>query len=338
MTEMTAKELTEYLQYAAELESSVYRQEMTIQQANNDLQFPYPNEKYISKPSNAADRMTKPTPPVLKHTGKFLYYFFFFIGLLWTVIFGIELIPFLLLEFSFTILILWAIPFLMSLAIALHYKGKYDIDKMIDTKRSQEYNRDLEEYDKALDAANQKYQEDLVLYRKECEAAQEEYNKAYAIAVQNFAIAKEAVSQLDLPFKETKEALQQLYSKDIIFPKYRNMVAMCTMYEYFVTGRCTELGGPDGAYNMYETELRQNLIINHLDTIVDNLENIKQNQYTLYQEMCKTNNIMSGISSDIEDILSGTREIAYAANINAHCAQSIAKNTEALKYITLING
>ena len=39
------------------------------------------------------------------------------------------------------------------------------------------------------------------------------------------------------------------------------MTAMCTMYEYFVTGRCDKLSGADGAYNLYETEVRQNIII-----------------------------------------------------------------------------
>ena len=340
MAEMTTKELTAYLQCAAELESSVYRQEMAIDQAKEDLQFPYPQKKYVQKPVNKADRMVKPTAPTLEKSSKFITIFFSIIGG-YSLFMSVMLIAITLKNsssldaLSFAIL---AANLALGFGIISWTVRRNRRIKETNAKRSQEYKIAVEHYEWEVTSANQKYKKDLALYQKESEAAQKEYKEAYAIAKQNFSLAEEAVSQLNLPYEEALKALEKLYSAEIIFPKYRNMIAMCTMYEYFVTGRCTELTGPNGAYNLYEAELRQNLIINHLDTIADNLEAIKDNQYTLYQEMSATNHILSGISSDIEDLLSGTREIANAVNIIAHCAKATEKNTEALKYITLLNG
>ena len=136
---------------------------------------------------------------------------------------------------------------------------------------------------------------------------------------------------------ETQKVLEKLYSADIIYPKYRNMIAMCTIYEYFATGRCTELTGADGAYNLYEMELRQNQIINQLDKIMDQLDTIKTNQYALYAELKKTSEILTGISSDIKELTTTAHRIEDFSHITAYCAQVTALNTEVLKYIAVIN-
>ena len=116
------------------------------------------------------------------------------------------------------------------------------------------------------------------------------------------------------------------------------MVAMCSIYEYFASGRCTELTGADGAYNLYESQLRQDLIINKIYTIINQLEAIKQNQYVLYSEIKNTNSILADIGKDVKNILENTNKITQNTYITAVCSQVTAKNTEALKYISLING
>ena len=178
------------------------------------------------------------------------------------------------------------------------------------------------------------YKDRLEKYEVKRVKVEEEYNEQ----IKAYHIAESALKQLDKPLSETQQILEKLYSADIIFPKYRNMVAMCTIYEYFAAGRCTELNGADGAYNLYESELRQNLIINRLDTIIEQLDAIKVNQYTLYTELKKTNEILVGISSDMKELTSTIHRIEDAVHITAYCAQVTAQNTEALKYIALING
>ena len=47
--------------------------------------------------------------------------------------------------------------------------------------------------------------------------------------------------------------------------------------------------GPNGAYNLYEGELRSDIIISSLSSIISNLEAIRNNQYTLYQSIENAN-------------------------------------------------
>lgn len=47
--------------------------------------------------------------------------------------------------------------------------------------------------------------------------------------------------------EEEYNCLNEILSVGIIYPKYNELVAWTTMYEYFATGRVTELEGTDGA-------------------------------------------------------------------------------------------
>ena len=44
------------------------------------------------------------------------------------------------------------------------------------------------------------------------------------------------------------DARNTLYGYDVIFSKYRNVVALSTFYEYLAAGRCETLEGTTGAY------------------------------------------------------------------------------------------
>lgn len=111
--------------------------------------------------------------------------------------------------------------------------------------------------------------------------------------------------------------LKQLYALDIIFPKYRNFVAISQIYEYFMSGRCTELEGHEGAYNIYENELRQNIIIIQLNEVLANLEEIKQTQYMIYDAICEANSRLAQIESNTEAIAYNTSVIAENSAICA---------------------
>ena len=95
------------------------------------------------------------------------------------------------------------------------------------------------------------------------------------------------------------------------------MVAITTISEYLASGRCYELEGPNGAYNLYEMELRQNIVINQLSSIITNLEQIRNNQYTLYQELVKANDTVEQVLSTVRGVEENTRLTAYFAEVNA---------------------
>lgn len=139
----------------------------------------------------------------------------------------------------------------------------------------------------------------------------------------------------------------QLHSMDVIFPKYLEYVSVVTILEYFQSGRCTELTGADGAYNLYESELRQNIIIGKLDDIADKLDDIKQSQYLLYTSLENINNSisvlndtfekavtsLSNIEESLETIKENTALTAYYSAKTAEYTKRNAELTNALGYL-----
>lgn len=64
-----------------------------------------------------------------------------------------------------------------------------------------------------------------------------------------------------------RKTLQGLYAQNVLHPNYQNWVAAATIYEYLDVGRCYELKGPDGAYNLYERELIAKKILDSLSAL-----------------------------------------------------------------------
>ena len=126
--------------------------------------------------------------------------------------------------------------------------------------------------------------------QKDKKRIESELKKVPAVKVQ--------LEQCEKNIKDTEEILQHLYEMGSFFPKYRNLVAVSQIYEYILSGRCTELGGFQGAYNLYEQETRMDIVIMQLDDIYEELEEIKENQYMLYDAICQTNYMLSQIADD----------------------------------------
>jgi hypothetical protein len=122
-------------------------------------------------------------------------------------------------------------------------------------------------------------------------------------------------------FEEVKQTLQisltKLYSQNIVYAKYRNFVAIATIYEYFESGRCFELEGPNGAYNMYEGELRSSIIICSLSEIISNLGQIKNGQFALYQQIQRSQENVTHLLNNIYDAQVLTAYYANAAAVAA---------------------
>lgn len=132
---------------------------------------------------------------------------------------------------------------------------------------------------------------------------------------------------LEKPLKETKENLERVYSKNIIYPKYRNLPALTSIYEYYVTGRCEELSGPYGAYNLYEDEVRKDKVISQLNTIIANLEQIKQNQYKLYEQVCQIQSNTNRMAWELNAIKGYVIELTNLTALNTYYNGVTALNT-----------
>ena len=86
------------------------------------------------------------------------------------------------------------------------------------------------------------------------------------------------------------------------------------MYEYLDSGRCDSLEGSEGAYNLFEAELRTNEIIVQLKTIVESLESVKANQFILYKEMKKVNKNLKIVDASLAKVINGIEELQWTAS------------------------
>ena len=135
--------------------------------------------------------------------------------------------------------------------------------------------------------------------------------------------------------EKIEDLLKKMYDMNILYPKYRNFVAVATIYEYFDSGRCTLLEGHEGAYNMYENEVRLNVIISKLSDILDDLETIKNNQIILYKSIKEGNNLSKTLCDNTEEIIQQNKEIAENTAFTAYNSKLIRTEMESINYINL---
>lgn len=138
---------------------------------------------------------------------------------------------------------------------------------------------------------------------------------------------KAAEAQLAMAAKSRAD----FYSYNIIYPKYRNYVAVATFCEYIDSGRCNSLEGPNGAYNLYETECMNNLIVSQLTVIADKLEDIKQNQILMYRELKTINHNLKTLNDTMKDAVSSIKSVAMSMSEMQDYLIDISANTRDIK-------
>lgn len=110
-----------------------------------------------------------------------------------------------------------------------------------------------------------------------------------------------------------KTTRKNLYDIGILDKKYRDLVPVCSLYEYFDVRKYTSLAGPGGAYDRYEMELRLDHIIAKLDEVICRLDEIKSSQYMLYTVINEGNQL--------------TEKLVQQSVIQSQLAETTAKNT-----------
>lgn len=118
----------------------------------------------------------------------------------------------------------------------------------------------------------------------------------------------------------SKRLLAGLYDRDLIPPKYRNPVVMTTIYEYFSAGRVSSLTGEKGAFRLYETELRQNIISDNLHEISRDPERIRAHQPMLYSALETGNRTLRNITSGTGHGAGIAEDAELLAGITAYVA------------------
>lgn len=251
----------------------------------------------------------------------------------------------------------------------------YEIPKFFNKKRVAEanellknqYEHELEEYYKQLEI----YKKDKETYiqelrnnaEKEVKNSKEVMDKAKA-SVDSFKVNREMtlptlelkllideeIEKAETNLKQFLEVRDKMYMLNVVFSKYRNLVALTTFYEYLVAGRCSKLEGADGAYNLYESEIRMNMISSQLSEVIDRLEQIQQTQQMMYIELKginskldslneKMNTAIASIQSieyNSQEIVRTNEMIAYNTAVTAHYSKMTAEYTNALGYLVAL--
>lgn len=104
--------------------------------------------------------------------------------------------------------------------------------------------------------------------------------------------------QVKANIEKLETTLSELYSMRIngvlcLHPNYQGLVPVSIIYGYFDTGRCTQLQGHEGAYNLYEDERVKGLIINKLDGISQQLNKINGTMSYVASAIDSCNNRLS---------------------------------------------
>lgn len=138
-----------------------------------------------------------------------------------------------------------------------------------------------------------------------------------------------ALEKMEEQRQETAGVLRSFYDKDVIFPKYRNLAAVCGLYESFASGRCSALTGVDGAYRELEEKARTKGSYARLDTAISHLEQIKESQHTFYETIQEGNRMTQAL---VEEALRQQPEKA------PQYARIKANNREAASWLTGAGG
>ena len=169
----------------------------------------------------------------------------------------------------------------------------------------------------------------------------------HPIDVQNEEIAyQQALAQADYLDKliaesqrklsNTRQLLQKAYGKGMLYGKYQNFVAVCSICEYLESGRCSELSGPNGAYNLFETEIRMNLVITQLSSVISKLDQIQANQVMLYDAISAGNQLTSQLIGQTNECIRLGQYNARQNAITAYYSQQTAQEVSFSNWLQVL--
>ena len=197
-------------------------------------------------------------------------------------------------------------------------------------RAERQYKSELSEQKKL----NQQYEQEYEQKVEKCQAEIAECDSL--IAKNNYTIselqasAAKNIADIEDQKSEIRKVLKDIYSVGIIYPKYRALIPISMFIEYFESGRCQTLKGHEGAYNIYESEVRQDTIISSLANISSKMNVLQERQYMLYSAIKKANRISSDMVRYALDSANSSRRTAENAERTAQNAALAAQHTKAI--------
>jgi len=155
--------------------------------------------------------------------------------------------------------------------------------------------------------------------------------------IQRKQLIDKEITEAETLLKSICECRSIIYNYDIVFIKYRDVVALSTFYEYLQAGRCTTLIGANGAYNLYEEQLRGEKIIGQLSQVISQLDEIKESQYMIYSELQKVNKNLDRLNSTMDKALIAVQNLEKDVAHISENTDVIAHNTAVTAYYSKLN-
>lgn len=214
----------------------------------------------------------------------------------------------------------------------------------------EEYNQACNAYQSALEAYSRKKQEAYACLLNEHNRKVEAERTAFIAQIARnrseiseqlgaYMLYQQAMDEI----KRTDELLSQsyacrksLYSCGVIYEKYRNPVALASFLDYVASGRCTTLTGADGAYNIYENEVRLDRIVTKLDVVIKKLDQIIENQHSLYSLMSEMNSSLKSLDRTSKEMADSIKAIEGCQKTIAESTSVIAENTAVIAHNTAV--
>lgn len=327
---MNTAELKEYLGIVVDMEKNIYLQKHLISNFDREIETLKISPKFTNpeRPSHPGSAVDYPVGRIILGCVGI----FFLLGFLGTIIAGIcaAINKVALAQYSWMTLPALVLPIIYALAEIRGVKETNNRLKLAEV----EYQKELKQYQQEIAEIEVKRQQD-----------EENRNAKIMIVEEERAKAENALAV-------STQHLQVIYDKNIIFPKYRNLVMTCSLYEYICAGRCSELEGHEGAYNILETEIRLDKIITQLSRIIVQLGAIQQNQFMLYSAIQESNQRSSQIlestnrmadslkhSSEEINILTGRlAELQKTSELTAYCAERTQKELAYMNRMNYLSG
>lgn len=151
-----------------------------------------------------------------------------------------------------------------------------------------------------------KYWEDE--YYREKQLARKSFDENECIIIDNEA---DRIRQIKA---EVKSTLNELYNLRIdgvlcLHPNYMGLIPISIIYGYFDTGRCSQLQGHEGAYNLYEDEKMKGMIISKLDTVSQQLGQLNNTMVYVGKAIEECNERLSELESSSERMISSVNSM-----------------------------
>lgn len=181
---------------------------------------------------------------------------------------------------------------------------------------------ELEKQNKVYESKNQAAEK---LWREETRVAKSKDAAALHEFEQDTDILDELIDSME-------QILEAHYDDGPIYRKYQNLPAVCQLYEYFDSGRFSELGE---AYNQYELEVRLDKIIDNQEMAFELLQQIRDNQYILYRSLQEIKASIDTVNWKLSQCVERLDSIAYSQEVTSICMQQTALATTLLSQIEL---